>query len=229
VQVLTGEEEARLGFLAARRWYGWSAARLLHVDLGGGSLQISFGYGDEPDVAVSLPLGVGLLARQFLADDPPAISQILALRGHVEDGLRDVADRLRWEGPAVLAAASSKTFEQLARVCGAPRIHGGNFERHRLKRTDLNRCAERMMQMPERERARLPGVKPSRASQISAGAVIAQQLMADLGLKRVEICPWAVREGVSLRWLERVRGREGQRDSVMLANAGQRLDALVKL
>ncbi|MDX2881165.1 Ppx/GppA phosphatase family protein, partial [Streptomyces ipomoeae] len=59
LQVLTGAEEARLTFLAVRRWFGWSAGKLLVLDIGGGSLEIAYGIDEEPDAAVSLPLGAG--------------------------------------------------------------------------------------------------------------------------------------------------------------------------
>lgn len=53
LRVISGEDEARLTFLAARRWYGWSAGRLLVLDIGGGSLEIAYGTDEEPDVCVS--------------------------------------------------------------------------------------------------------------------------------------------------------------------------------
>ena len=49
--MLRGEDEARLTFLAVRRWFGWSAGTLLVVDIGGGSLEIAAGIDEEPDVA----------------------------------------------------------------------------------------------------------------------------------------------------------------------------------
>ncbi|HEX2301378.1 MAG TPA: hypothetical protein VHH34_23235, partial [Pseudonocardiaceae bacterium] len=66
LDVLSGEQEAVLTFLAVRRWYGWSAGRLLMLDIGGGSLEIASGIDEEPDVAVSLPLGAGRLTRIWL-------------------------------------------------------------------------------------------------------------------------------------------------------------------
>src|ERR1700747_2346590 len=54
IRVLSGEHEARLTFLAARRWFGWSSGRLLVVDIGGGSLEIAAGQDEEPEVAISL-------------------------------------------------------------------------------------------------------------------------------------------------------------------------------
>lgn len=70
LRVLTGEEEARLTFLAARRWFGWSAGKLLVLDIGGGSLEIAYGIDEEPDAAVSLPLGAGRLTAGWLPGDP---------------------------------------------------------------------------------------------------------------------------------------------------------------
>ena len=63
LEVLTGEDEARLTFLAVRRWFGWSAGRLLVLDIGGGSLELAGGIDEEPDVASRCP------GRR--ADDPP--------------------------------------------------------------------------------------------------------------------------------------------------------------
>jgi len=59
LQVLSGEDEARLTFFAVRRWFGWSAGRLLVLDIGGGSLELAAGIDEEPEVALSLPLGAG--------------------------------------------------------------------------------------------------------------------------------------------------------------------------
>ena len=53
IRVLPGPDEARLTFLAARRWFGWSSGRLLLLDIGGGSLEIASGYDEEPDCARS--------------------------------------------------------------------------------------------------------------------------------------------------------------------------------
>src|SRR3954453_18468388 len=88
LQVLTGEDEARLTFLAVRRWFGWSAGRLLVLDIGGGSLELAgggdedpqgapvppaggrvelgAGVGEAPGGALPLPLGAGRMPRRFL-------------------------------------------------------------------------------------------------------------------------------------------------------------------
>src|SRR3712207_4764260 len=68
LQVTSGEDEARLTFLAVRRWFGWSAGRLLVLDIGGGSLELASGLDEDPDVALSLPLGAGRMTRRFLPE-----------------------------------------------------------------------------------------------------------------------------------------------------------------
>ena len=72
LQVLSGEDEARLTFLAVRRWYGWSAGRLLCLDIGGGSLELAVGMDEEPELAFSVPLGAGRLTRTRFRSDPPS-------------------------------------------------------------------------------------------------------------------------------------------------------------
>src|SRR3954463_2024407 len=118
LQVLAGEDEARLTFLAVRRWFGWSAGQLLCLDIGGGSLELAVGRDEEPDVAVSLPLGAGRLTRERLTDDPPKRRDVAALREHVREVLAQTLAVLAAE-PADRAAATSKTFRSLARLDGA--------------------------------------------------------------------------------------------------------------
>ena len=201
-QFLSGEHEAELVYHAAHRWYGWSAGRLLVLDIGGGSMEIVFGRDATPEVAVSLPLGAGRLTRAFLADDPPTQKQIKALRRHVRGALREVADRLAWEGGPVRAAATSKTFLQLARLAGAPALRKGPFVRRCVTAEALAAWIPRLAALPAAERAKLPGISRPRARQILAGAIVARAAMSALNVGVLDVCPWALREGVLLRHIE---------------------------
>jgi exopolyphosphatase/guanosine-5'-triphosphate,3'-diphosphate pyrophosphatase len=201
-QFLTGEQEARLTYLAARRWYGWSAGRLLLLDIGGGSMEIALGRDALPELAVSLPLGAGRLTRAFLTGDPPDRREIKRLRRHVRDTFGEVADRLRWEGDPRRMVATSKTFKQLARLAGGPPQRKGPFTRRRLARADLHAWVHRLAELPTDRRAKLRGISATRAGQILAGAIVADTAMTALDVASVEICPWALREGVILQHLE---------------------------
>ncbi|WP_432746281.1 Ppx/GppA family phosphatase [Streptomyces sp. JH002] len=211
LQVLSGADEARLTFLAARRWLGWSAGRLLLFDIGGGSLEIAYGVDEAPDTAVSLPLGAGRLTAARLPGDPPDPAAVKALRREVRSEIaRVVGDFTRFGAPDRVVA-TSKTFRQLARLAGAARAAEGLYVRRDLSREDLRSWAPKLMVMPAAERAQLPGVSQGRAPQLLAGAVVAEAALDLFDVESVEICPWALREGVILRRLDGMRNGSPER------------------
>lgn len=202
LQVLTGEEEARLTFLAARRWFGWSAGKLLLLDIGGGSLEVAYGMDEEPDAAVSLPLGAGRLTAGWLPGDPPDPADVKALRRHVRAEIaRTVGEFARFGKPDHVVA-SSKTFKQLARLAGAPGSSEGLYVQRELSRTSLESWVPKLAVMTAEQRSGLPGVSEGRAAQLLAGALVAEAAMDLFGVVELEICPWALREGVILRRLD---------------------------
>jgi len=206
LEVLTGEDEARLTFLAVRRWFGWSSGRLLVMDIGGGSLEMAAGIDETPDALLSLPLGAGRLTRAMLPGDPPDPKDVKALRKHVR---AQIAGRLRpFEtlGRPDHPVATSKTFRSLARIAGAPPSSEGPFAPRMLSLADLEKWLPRLAGMTAAKRAELPGVSPSRARQLLAGAVVAEAAMSLLGVDEVQVCPWALREGLILRRLDWMRG-----------------------
>jgi exopolyphosphatase / guanosine-5'-triphosphate,3'-diphosphate pyrophosphatase len=202
IKVLPGEEEARLTFLAARRWFGWSAGRLLMLDIGGGSLEIAAGIDEEPDVAISLPLGAGRLTRDWLRGDPPDSGQVRELRRHVRAEIARRAAEVTREGKPDRAVATSKTFRQLARIAGAAPSSDGTYIRRAVSHSDVTDLAKRLASMGAEQRAELPGVSRGRAPQLAAGALVADAAMDLFDLSELEICPWALREGVILRRID---------------------------
>ena len=202
VEVLSGEDEARLTFLAVRRWFGWSAGRILVLDIGGGSLELASGADEEPDVALSLPLGAGRLTRDLLPGDPPGEDAVRAARKVVRASLGEVIGRLLRAGEPRISVATSKTFRQLARIAGAAPSSDGYFVRRTLSRDDVRTWVPKLAAMTAADRTRLPGVSDSRSAQLLAGAIVAESAMDLLGISELEIGPWALREGVILRRID---------------------------
>ncbi|WP_030199796.1 Ppx/GppA phosphatase family protein [Streptomyces sp. NRRL S-87] len=202
LQVLSGEDEARLTFLAVRRWFGWSAGKLLVLDIGGGSLEVAYGIDEEPDAAVSLPLGAGRLTSAWLPGDPADPADVRALRRHVRAQIaRSVGEFSRFGAPDHVVA-TSKTFKQLARIAGAARSAEGLYVQRDLTRKSLEEWVPRLAAMTASERAALPGVSEGRAGQLLAGALVAEAAMDLFEVEELEVCPWALREGVILRRLD---------------------------
>ena len=205
LQVLSGEDEARLTFLAVRRWLGWSAGTIVSLDIGGGSLELAAGADEDPRVAVSVPLGAARLTRDWFEEDPPSKSAMHRLREHVEAELTRPAKLLLEAGPPDRVVATSKTFRTLARLSGAAPSSAGPRARRVLTRTGLTQVTSFISRMASIDLSELDGVSVGRAHQTLAGSIVAAAAMDALGVDQLDICPWALREGVILRrldWLE---------------------------
>ena len=198
LQVLTGEEEAKLTFLAARRWFGWSSGRLLVIDIGGGSLEIASGIDESPEVAVTLPLGASRLTKSHLQGDPFSAKSVRSLRDYIETQLESVLPTLVRHEDSDRAIATSKTLRTLARLCGD--WYGGNGKNITIDA--IRKISTRLAEMDSEERTKLPGVSANRARQIVAGAFVTESVMRNLDLDNLEICPWALREGIVLKYMD---------------------------
>ena len=202
LQILTGDEEARMTFLAVRRWLGWSAGKLLVLDIGGGSLEIATGVDENPEATLSLPLGAARMTRDFLSGDPYSAKDVKFLQDYVASNLEDKLPAILRSHDANHFVATSKTFRTLARLSG----HWFNDNPKYLELANLEAMTTNLAGMTDKARADLPGVSASRAQQIVAGAIVAHSVMAVLDIDKVEICPWALREGVVLRRLDWLQG-----------------------
>jgi exopolyphosphatase / guanosine-5'-triphosphate,3'-diphosphate pyrophosphatase len=210
LHVLSGEDEARLTFLAVRRWFGWSAGRLLVMDIGGGSLELAAGLDEDPEVALSLPLGAGRMTRRFLPEartgGRPDLAALDELREHADELLSPAAKRLGKVGHPDLVAATSKTFRTLARLTGAAPYSAGIWAPRELRQESLDQLVGFVSRIESDALGELHGVSVDRAHQVPAGAVVATATMRSLDVTCVRICPWALREGVILRRLDSLGG-----------------------
>ncbi len=198
LQVLDGDDEASMTFLAVRRWLGWSAGKLLVLDIGGGSLEIASGVDENPEATISMPLGAARLTREFLSGDPYNSKGIKNLEKYAEEILKESMPNSLKAHDADHFVATSKTFRTLARICA--QWYGDNPKF--IERSSLKSALPRLIEMTNKSRAELPGVSASRAQQIVAGGIVALAVMDRLDVDEAEICPWALREGIVLRRLD---------------------------
>ncbi|HRD61703.1 MAG TPA: Ppx/GppA phosphatase family protein [Nocardioides sp.] len=204
IDVLSGEDEARLTFLAVRRWFGWSAGRLAVFDIGGGSLEIAGGADEAPDAAWSVPLGAARLARTYFPEGRADEETVRDLRRLIRAEIARDAGHLLRSGRPDRAAATSKTFRSLGRICGAASSADGPLVPRVLPLAELREWSPKLVAMDPKELASLPGVSQSRAHQIVPGALVAEGCMDIFDLTELEICPWALREGVILERLDQL-------------------------
>jgi len=204
LEVLSGEDEAILTFLAVRRWFGWSAGRLLCLDIGGGSLELAVGHDEVPEVALSVPIGAGRMTREWLDGDPPSKGSVEKLRDHVASELEAPVRMLLAGGTPDRVVATSKTFRTLARLAGAAPSGAGQRAPRSLALLGLRQVIGFISRMASSDLAELDGVSAGRAHQTLAGGIVAAEAMKALNVAHLDVCPWALREGIILRRLDHI-------------------------
>ncbi|BDV29796.1 Ppx/GppA phosphatase family protein [Microbacterium terricola] len=202
LQVLGGETEARFTFLAVRRWFGWSAGQILLFDIGGGSLEIAAGADELPEAAASVPLGAGRSTIEYLPDDPPGEEAVGRLREHAREVLAPVAASFGALARPDHVAGSSKAIRSLAKLVGYNAPGWSGSDRMLLPRAALGSWIPRLARLPASARQELPGITADRTFQIVAAAVVLHTAMETLEVEELEVSPWALREGVLLRYSE---------------------------
>jgi exopolyphosphatase/guanosine-5'-triphosphate,3'-diphosphate pyrophosphatase len=197
LQVLSGDDEAQFTFLAARRWFGWSAGDLLVLDIGGGSLEIARGREERANFTRSVMLGAGRLTRMYLEGDPFTEKSLQKLEDFIVETLKQVYQEIDLP-PSLVGVGTSKTFRTLDKL-SREFIIGKNSG---LTPESINEIAHGLVKMSQKERGNLPGVSQTRANQIVAGALVAKNLIKEFKLRSIQTCPWALREGIVLRRLD---------------------------
>lgn len=206
---ISGRDEARLTFLAVRDWYGWSAGPILLLDIGGGTTEIAYGDGEEPALALSLPLGVRPLTREYLPGDPPRGKDVRRLCAFVYERLSAISGEISGLPGPRRVVLTSKTFKQLARLTCAPGDKAGPYAPSVLSRERLRARLPLLARADDRQRAKLKGLSKTRVHHILAGAIVAEALMTTLDFDHAEVCPWALREGVTARRMRTIPGLAG--------------------
>ncbi|MFT8357198.1 MAG: Ppx/GppA family phosphatase [Bifidobacterium aquikefiri] len=202
ITVLSGADEARLTFLAARRWYGWDAGRLLMIDIGGGSLEVAMGRDEEPSLALSVPAGAGRVTHEFLPDGMADERQLEDVHEQVREIIKPMVESFPITKEPNHAVGTSKTLRSLARLVGTVRKEHGRENSMVMTRKELEDWIPRLAAISPDQRVALPGITKERTFQIIGGGVVADEIMKALNVDEVEICPWALREGAILRWLD---------------------------
>src|SRR5262245_365613 len=190
VEVLTADEEARLGALAARASLQLRDATV--ADVGGRSLQISAIRDREPIPIASAALGALRTTREFLAHDPPTPDELDALRAAVRAAVAGHLPLAR-AGEALVGVGG--TARALARL--ADGRHAG--QRVRISLEDLAAMCGRLAVVGLAERRQIAGLKAERADVIVAGAVVFDEILRRGGYRSLLVAAHGVRHGVLLR------------------------------
>jgi exopolyphosphatase/guanosine-5'-triphosphate,3'-diphosphate pyrophosphatase len=203
IDVITGAQEARLIFAAARHAIDFRAQRPLVIDIGGGSIEIVQGEGNRIRWQKSLKLGVVRLTERFFKSDPPKSSEIAAFKAHAREKLEPVFTLARQTRPTMMVGTSG-TLLTLTAMAAAMRDTQPPHKLHNyiLERKALAELSPEILERRTRERARIPGLERRRVDLIPAGALLTGILLDGFRFEEMHACEWALREGILLDFID---------------------------
>ncbi len=203
IRVITGQEEARLIYLAVRQAVGMEEGPALIIDIGGGSAEFIVGLAGQARLLESCKLGASRLTEQFFSHDPPTKAELKHLRRHLQAVLKPVLLQVSAWRPRKFIGTSG-LMENLAAMCVARHAEDEARRRVRteLRRDDFRSLYKKLLAMDLKQRRRLPGLDPRRARQIVAGAVLVDYLLTRLDIPKLEVSDRALREGMILDYLQ---------------------------
>jgi exopolyphosphatase/guanosine-5'-triphosphate,3'-diphosphate pyrophosphatase len=199
VEVINGQEEARLIFAAIRASVVIDPSPALCIDLGGGSVELMVGDANRLLWVTSLNLGVGRLTERFVHSDPPSKSERNALEAYLRETLEPVAKEVAGFSPQ-MTVGSSGTLSDLAAMVVAFQTGEEPRSRNQLtvSRDEFLPLHERIVRAKTSDRRRMDGLEEKRAELIVAGSMFLAVAMDVFGFERITISEWALREGIIL-------------------------------
>jgi exopolyphosphatase / guanosine-5'-triphosphate,3'-diphosphate pyrophosphatase len=203
VQVVSGEDEARLTVLGIVRSFGSADRPLLTFDIGGGSTEFVLANAATVVASISLRLGVVALAERYPF---PGVVDWPRYREMEDDVRRRLAEELppaiRQSGHAELVGTAGTVTTLAALDLGLSRYDGARVHGHRLPRAAVERLRDQLGALTVSARAALPCLEPGRADLIMAGVAITLAALDVTGTGAVVVSDWGLREGIMVETVE---------------------------
>lgn len=200
VRIVSARDEARLIYLGARHAIDLSGGPHFIMDIGGGSVEFIVADDRRPLLLESRKLGAARMTAQFVHSDPVDPADLQKLLAHYERELAPVIADVRALRPAA-AWGTSGTLENLALMCGSGPGPGG--QPAVIEADKLSRLVGRLIESRAKDREKLQGLDPQRRDQVTAGALLAGDVLRRLDVRRMTLCRSALREGVLVEYLAR--------------------------
>ena len=197
LEVISGEQEARLAFRGVVEGMGAPPGDVLCADVGGGSTELVLGRDGEVAYTVSIPVGALVVAKQWLGPDPVSPQAVARARKEIDHLLRPALRNFH-DLPHLRGIATSGTIQRIARIAAA--LDGQvrtDVDRMVLGRTEFARVVAALEHAPtQRERLHLPGMDPTRADSLLGGALIHAALADALSLHHWTVSMAGLRMGI---------------------------------
>lgn len=197
VQVISGDEEARLSYRGVRLALDEGTDDVMIVDIGGGSTEYVSVRETKITGAVSINMGVVHFTEGHLRSDPPTPSGIAAVRKEVRRRLADEAGMIEGYGEKVSFVGTAGTVTTLAAIHQCLSVYDpAKINNYAMTRAEISGIFDRLRAMTLAQRRRLPGLSPGREDLIIAGTIILLESMEHFGFDRMIVSDYGLREGL---------------------------------
>lgn len=198
IRVLSARDEARLIYAGVRHAVELGNRPHFIVDIGGGSVEFIVGDRQQASLLESRKLGAARMTAQHVHSDPISPADVKSLLAHYDRELGPLCPSISALKP-VAALGTSGTMENLAAMCAS--LYGG--KPGAVEREPVSRLVSRLLESRSKDRAILPGLDDQRKDQVTAGAVMVNELFRRLNLAEIKVCKSALREGILIDYLAR--------------------------
>ena len=204
VDIVSGEEEARLTLRGIVAGLPTPAGATIAFDIGGGSTEYILSHDGVLTAAVSLRLGVVGLAERWPFPGPVDEDQFQTMRAEIRARLeREMPAAIRTARPTRLIGTAGTATTLAALDLGLSRYDARRVQGHVLDRGALDACRQRLGRLTVAERGALPCLEPGRADLIIPGAAIVMATLECLGVDAMQVSDWGIREGIIADMLDR--------------------------
>jgi exopolyphosphatase/guanosine-5'-triphosphate,3'-diphosphate pyrophosphatase len=193
MEIISGLEEARLIHLGLVSTLRTTHSKILMIDLGGGSCELTVSDRNRIRETVSLPLGAVRLTSEFLAHDPPRKSELKQLRGFADREVGRIASRIvaAHVSQVIATSGTAAALHDVARD-----VAFTNRRTIPVTQRAMKRIVKQLCRLSVAERAKVKGIGPRRAEIIIAGAVVYATLMERCRLRAFRYSSLGLRDGL---------------------------------
>ena len=225
VEIISGQEEARLIFLGVQSRWPHPKERIMVVDIGGGSAEIIVSENGRLKDSWSKPLGAVRLTGVFLRNDPPTELELRQMHEFIDEKLSPATALLRRRKYDRAIATSSTAAAMICAVNRLPRARRDEGDRFRATLPQVRKLYRSLCEEDTKGRIRIPGIGPRRAEIIVPGVAVLLECMERFGLPAFYYSAAGVRDGIVADLAARRVGSERSQLSAEQRDVMERVSA----
>src|SRR6185437_8097621 len=214
VEIISGQEEARLIHLGVKSRWPHPQERFLIIDIGGGSAEIILSEDDRVCAAFSVPLGAIRLQELFMRGDPPSSAELLRMTEYIEQRIAPALKEIGRKRINRVVGTSSTAAAVVSAVSRIPRARREEADRRRASAAQMRTLYKELSGLDLKRRQKIVGIGPRRAEIIIPGAAVLLHVLDAFRMPSLFYSAAGVRDGLIADLAARGAGRDLSRLSL---------------